>query len=128
MAIKIKIHVSDERAFAVYSDIVTGSEPGARFYAMVAASTAIAAFGLIKNSAAVVIGAMLVAPLMTPIFGIALGLIRGETRLLGRAIIAEAAGVVVAISSPLTIGLISLFNLFNLYICYICQTVQFDVV
>ena len=57
--------ISDDRAFTVYNDIVNGSEPEARFYAMVAASTAIATFGLIQDSAAVVIGAMLVAPLMT---------------------------------------------------------------
>jgi len=40
---------------------------------MVAISTIIAAYGLLANSTAVVIGAMLVAPLMGPIFGIALG-------------------------------------------------------
>ncbi len=36
---------------------------------------------------------MLVAPLMTPIFGIALGLVRGGATLLRRAIRAEIAGV-----------------------------------
>ena len=77
MQLKFKIKVSKERAIAVYEDIARGSEPELRFYAMVAASTAIAAFGRIMNSTAVVIGAMLVAPLMTPIFGIALALVRG---------------------------------------------------
>ncbi len=67
MSRKLKINVSDERALAVYKDIARGSEPEFRFYAMVAASTAIAVFGLVQNSTAVVIGAMLVAPLMTPI-------------------------------------------------------------
>jgi len=37
----------------------------------------IAAFGLIANSTAVIIGAMLVSPLMTPIIGSSLGLVRG---------------------------------------------------
>lgn len=100
------LRISDKRAYVVYNDIVIGSEPGVRFYAMVAVSTAIAAFGLIQDSVAVVIGAMLVAPLMTPIFGIALGLIRGDTRLLGRALFAEAAGVVAAISIATFISVI----------------------
>ena len=88
----------------VHNDIASGSEPELRFYAMVAASTAIATFGLIKNSTAIVIGAMLVAPLMTPIFGIALALVRGDAVLLGRALRAEIAGVV------LTIGLAACFG------------------
>jgi uncharacterized hydrophobic protein (TIGR00271 family) len=73
---------------------------------MVAASTAIAAFGLIQNSTAVVIGAMLVAPLMTPIFGIALALVRGDASLLGRAIRAEVAGVIVTVSLAAGFGFV----------------------
>jgi hypothetical protein len=92
-----KTKVSDERALTVYKDIARGSEPELRFYVLVAASTVIAVFGLIQNSTAVVIGAMLVAPLMTPIFGIALALVRSHASLLGRAIRAEIAGVILTI-------------------------------
>ena len=42
-----------------------------QFLVLMLLSAAIAAFGLVNNSAAVVIGAMLVAPLMTPILAIA---------------------------------------------------------
>ena len=99
-----RIDISDQRAKFVFRDIKIGSEPQLRFYAMVAASTAIATFGLIKNSTAIVIGAMLVAPLMTPIFGIALGLVRGDATLLGRALRAEIEGVI------LTMGLAACFG------------------
>jgi len=99
-----KYQISDDRALIVYKEIVKGSEPGLRFYIMVAVSTAIASFGLIQNSSAVVIGAMLVAPLMTPIFGISLSLIRGDTRLFGRSFRAEIIGVIVSV-------------LFALFIC-----------
>lgn len=44
-------------------------------------SGAIATFGLLQNSSAVVIGAMLVAPFLGPLSGIALSLAVGETRL-----------------------------------------------
>ena len=57
-----RVQISDERAANVINEISVGSEPELRFYTMVAASTAIATFGLISNSTAVVIGAMLVAP------------------------------------------------------------------
>ena len=48
-----KIQISDQRAAFVYEDIVSGSEPKLRFYAMVAASTILATLGLIMNSTAV---------------------------------------------------------------------------
>jgi len=104
MDTRLNYQISDERALTVYNDIVNGSEPEARFYAMVAASTAIATFGLIQDSAAVVIGAMLVAPLMTPIFGIALGLVRGDAHLLGLALKAEVIGIIVAIAFASLLG------------------------
>ncbi len=58
------------------------------------------------NSFAVVIGAMLVAPLMTPIMGLSLALVRGDTRLLGRSLRSESAGIVVAIFSSALLGYI----------------------
>jgi len=106
MKVNFKIKVPYERVVTVYEDIERGSEPELRFYALVAASTAIAAFGLIMNSTAVVIGAMLVAPLMTPIFGIALALVRGDASLLGRAIRAEIAGVILTVSLAACFGLV----------------------
>lgn len=69
-----------------------------------ATSTLIASLGLIANSTAVIIGAMLVAPLMSPIFGVALGLVRGDAGLLGRAIRAEVMGVVAAVGIAAIFG------------------------
>ena len=97
--------ISRERFTIVHADISDGSEPALRFYILVAVSTLIASFGLILNSTAVVIGAMLVAPLMTPIFGISLALVRGETSLFGRAIQAEIFGVIAAVTMSLALGL-----------------------
>ena len=61
--------VSPERKRQVLDDIAQGSVPRPLYYLLLMVSGGIAAFGLIGNSAAVVIGAMLVSPLMTPIFG-----------------------------------------------------------
>ena len=98
------IKVSPGRQDKVLEDIGNASEPDSRFYALVATSTLIACLGLVANSAAVIIGAMLVAPLMTPLFGISMGLVRGEPRLLGRALRAEVVGVF------LGLGLAALFG------------------
>ena len=98
--------ITPERARLVVQEISDASEPGLRFYILVIVSTMIAGFGLTMNSTAVIIGAMLVAPLMTPIFGIALALIRGDARLLGRASQAEIAGVAAAIGMGFILGII----------------------
>ena len=51
-----------------------------RFATLMLLSTTIAAFGLIANSAAVVIGAMLVAPLMTPMLALAASLMYAQMK------------------------------------------------
>jgi len=98
------LEITRERFEVVHKEISDGSEPALRFYILVAISTLIASFGLISNSTAVIIGAMLVAPLMTPIFGISLSLVRGEPRLLGRAARAEIVGVVAAVLMGFILG------------------------
>ncbi len=100
------LKISRERFEVVFKDIADGSEPAPRFYILVVVSTLISCFGLIANSTAVVIGAMLVAPLMTPIFGISLALVRGESDLLGRAAQAEIVGVTAAIFMAIILGLL----------------------
>jgi len=82
------------------------STPSGAFFLLVTLSTTIAAYGLLSNSTAVVIGAMLVAPLMGPIFGIALGLASGDTALLGRAVGAELKGMALSVGLALAIGLV----------------------
>jgi len=105
MDLKFKwLRVSPARQEVVIQEIDYGCEPGGRFYALVAAATLIACLGLIANSTAVIIGAMLVAPLMTPIFGISLSLVRGEARLMGRAVRAEVLGVALAVGIAALFG------------------------
>ena len=81
----------------VYKAIREGSQPHADFFVMMALSSAIASFGLLLNSPAVIIGAMLVAPLMAAIFGLSLGVVRGDLRLLKRSATATLRGMLLAI-------------------------------
>jgi uncharacterized hydrophobic protein (TIGR00271 family) len=81
----------------VYKAIREGAQPKVDFFVMMALSAAIATFGLLQNSAAVIIGAMLVAPLMAAIFGLSLGIVRGDVRLLQRGASATLRGGVLAV-------------------------------
>jgi uncharacterized hydrophobic protein (TIGR00271 family) len=68
-----------------------------RFCALTIMSASIAAFGLLSNSGAVVIGAMLVAPLMTPIMAAAAATVTAHNRRLFRALTIILLGTVLAI-------------------------------
>ncbi len=103
-----RLRVSPERAEKIVAEIYDGSEPQSRFFILLMTSAMIACFGLVANSTAVIIGAMLVSPLMTPIFGIALGLLRGDNRLFLRGLMAELTGVVLAVLSAFVFGMLDL--------------------
>ena len=66
------------------------------FIALISLSTLIAALGLIRNSASVVIGAMLIAPLMTPLAGTGFALVQGNEKLVKSAMKSVILGFAVA--------------------------------
>lgn len=70
-----------------------------RFAVLTILSTLIAAFGLVADSVAVIIGAMLVAPLMTPILAVAAALVLSNVRQLVTNLAVLAGGVVLAIGT-----------------------------
>ena len=73
------------------------SLPTFKFYLLLALATAIATFGLWTNSAATIIGAMIIAPLMNPIITLAYAVVVLSPRLLGRAIFTLSTGVILVI-------------------------------
>ena len=100
--------VSPQRAREIVREIAKSSRMRGRFFVLLIAASMIASFGLIANSTAVIIGAMLVSPLMTPIFGVALGMLRGNPRLLLRALTSETLGVILAVASAYLVGFMGL--------------------
>jgi uncharacterized hydrophobic protein (TIGR00271 family) len=76
----------------------------ARFASLIVLSASIAAFGLLADSAAVVIGAMLVAPLMTPITAAAAATVTARNDRLFRSIAVIALGVVLAYATGWVVG------------------------
>lgn len=74
------------------------AEPSFNYYIMLFLSSVIATLGLLAGSTAAIIGAMIVAPLMGPIVGMAFAITMGNRRLLKR------AGLSVATGALLTIG------------------------
>ncbi len=71
---------------------------------LVVLSCIIATFGLVLNSGAVIIGAMLIAPLMSAILAVALSLVRGDLRRLGRALLTLTMGVTISVVLSTLLG------------------------
>lgn len=67
------------------------------FIALLSTSTVIATFGLFQSSVAVIIGAMIIAPLMRPLVGLALALLTADMLLLRRAALTLTCGTLVGI-------------------------------
>ncbi len=84
-----------------------GARPSIDFFVMITLAAAIAAFGLLLNSPAVIIGAMLVAPLMAAILGVGLSIVVGDMRLFGRALGATVQGALLAVLTGCGIGLLT---------------------
>jgi uncharacterized hydrophobic protein (TIGR00271 family) len=81
----------------LYFDLEPGRDAYVRFAALLILSTIIASGGVIADSTATVIGAMIVAPLMTPIMATALAMVTGDQRHLGRSLLLVVLGVAVAV-------------------------------
>lgn len=67
------------------------------FWAMLTLSAIIAVAGVVGDSTATVIGAMIVAPLSTPILGVGLGITTGRASLVGKSLLMVGLGVVLVV-------------------------------
>ncbi len=75
-----------------------------RFTILLGLAGTIAAVGLIADSVATIIGAMIIAPLMVPIVGIALGIVTGTPQRAMRSLLVTIFGIVFTILLAVAIG------------------------
>lgn len=81
----------------LYVEVEKGARLGSNFLLLVTLSTIVASIGLIKDNVAVVIGAMVIAPLLGPNIALALSTALGDTKLLLTAAKSNIAGLGLAI-------------------------------
>ncbi len=82
------------------------SRPSNNFFVLTGLSAAIAACGLILDNTSIVIGAMVVAPLTTPMFDLALSLIIFRMRRVLLSLSAVALGMLLAIATGGVVGFV----------------------
>lgn len=90
----------------LYTEIAKGARLDGNFLLLVALSTVVAAIGMAEDNVAVVVGAMVIAPLLGPIIAFAFATSLGDRRLSAQALTATSAGLGLALLLALMIGLI----------------------
>ena len=88
---------SEDRFKELFQMLRNDAQINKTYLILMILSTLLASFGLFANSTAVIIGAMLVAPLMTPIVSLSMGLLRAETKMIRDSFVKITVGVILAL-------------------------------
>ena len=88
----------------LYSDLSETTKVSWVYVTFTTLSTIVAAIGLLKNSVAVIIGAMVIAPLLGPNVALALATTLGDVDLARRSVKANLIGLVIALVLSILVG------------------------
>ncbi len=89
---------------ALYEEVEKNVRLDLNFLLLVVLSTVVAAIGLIENNVAVVIGAMVIAPLLSPNLALSLGTALGDVALMRKSVKTLFAGIFLAVLLAACIG------------------------
>jgi uncharacterized hydrophobic protein (TIGR00271 family) len=90
-------YASEERFRDLFQVLREDAKTDSTYLSLMVLSTLLAAVGLYQNSSAVVIGAMLLAPLMTPIVSLSMGMLRRDVKMSRQSALKIAYGVMIAL-------------------------------
>lgn len=99
-----RFNTAEHMRDTVFFDGPNASGRYSRFWLLLVLSAVIASAGVIADSTATVIGAMIVAPLMTPILGVMLATVLGDRDNLIRSLLLVVAGAATAIAIGYLVG------------------------
>ncbi|MFH1292012.1 MAG: TIGR00341 family protein [bacterium] len=85
--------------------LIGDSAPRQEFFLMVLLSILMATFGIIINNITVVIGSMLIAPMLYPIMGLALGVVMSDSKLITRSLATLAKSIIIGLVAAALVGI-----------------------
>ncbi|MDF1514890.1 MAG: DUF389 domain-containing protein, partial [Anaerolineae bacterium] len=83
-----------------------GAQPSTDFFVTLSLAAALASLGLLMDNAAIIIGAMIIAPLMTAILGMGMSIVMGDVRFFWRATATTLRGILLSVVTGIGIGLV----------------------
>lgn len=90
----------------IYNTVLSQAQTDRNYVVFVVLSTVVAAFGLIADNVAVVVGAMVIAPLLGPNLALAVGVALGDGKLMGQAIVTNLVGITIALALSFAIAMV----------------------
>jgi uncharacterized hydrophobic protein (TIGR00341 family) len=90
----------------LYKGVEKNSHLDTGFVLLVVLSTIVAAVGLIKDNVAVIIGAMVIAPLLGPNLALGLGTALGDVSLMVKSTFTTVVGIIIAVVMSIVIGFV----------------------
>lgn len=90
----------------IYDNVWRNARADRDYITFVVLSTIVAAFGMLADNVAVVVGAMVIAPLLGPNLALAVGIALGDGKLMGKALKTNLIGVLIVLALSLAIGLV----------------------
>ncbi len=98
--------IDEKDKAAVVRKLLENSTPSFDFFYLVGLSVAMATLGMLVDSPAIVIGSMLIAPLLYPILGVALGLVMSNFKVLRRSVYTLMKSLIIALLISITATLL----------------------
>ncbi len=90
----------------LYEQVAAGTKLSWSFVLLVLLATLVAAMGILSHNVAVLIGAMLIAPLLGPNLAIALGTLLGNYKLIGDAVRSNLIGIAISVVFSFIVGVL----------------------
>jgi len=100
--------IDESHKAAVVRKLMESSTPNFDFFYLTSLSVLMATLGLLADSASIVIGSMLIAPLLYPILGVSLGLVMSNPEVISRSFFtlvkAMGFGLILSVAATVLLG------------------------
>lgn len=106
MRINIFDNINNKEKADAVDQLIIHSTPRQDFFLLVLLSVLMATTGLLQNNVAIIIGSMLIAPVLYPILGIAMGIVMANAQLIFRSLGTLAKSLVIGVLAAAVVTLL----------------------
>lgn len=109
-------HASTEEYKDLFTQLRENSRPSQNYVVLMTLSVILATLGIFANSSPVIIGAMILAPLMSPIISLSMGVLRQDRSLIKRSLVTVGLGLFIGYLFAIILTFITPINDMNIEI------------
>jgi uncharacterized hydrophobic protein (TIGR00271 family) len=109
-------HASTEEYKDLFTQLRENSRPGQNYVVLMTLSVILATLGIFANSSPVIIGAMILAPLMSPIISLSMGVLRQDRSLIKKSLVTVGIGLLIGYFFAIILTFITPINDMNIEI------------